>query len=420
VRELYNVLVTDSSSARDVRVACLISLGLVHLQTIEAEATDDEVAIQPWESRQALINALVAYMQDEDNNYLVRAHAPVSLVRQLEGLPAEKHKELKEVVGEALLEMLGKRSKEENDMLRSSALAFGLLGDNDQDKLDRQIRELLIDTPDNHSDVQTEYFSYIALAKATGRMGSGDYKVEEAIAPVRKHLAKGLQGGKVDRRTWIALAIGVLGDELSQSDLLGLLNMSNELRLTLDEAKNPNEVGAMAIASGILGDLESARLLREKLGEIQDDEARGYLCLGLGLLGDSEAVEMIQKVVKDSKYRPELLRQAAIALGLLGDKQLVDELIVMLQDSTSLATQASLSAALGFIGDSRSVDPLVDMLQDDEITERARGFAAAALGIVADREPLPWNTRISVDLNYRAATETLNDNQGGTGIVNIL
>ena len=60
------------------------------------------------------------------------------------------------------------------------------------------------------------------------------------------------------------------------------------------------------------------------------------------------------------------------------------------------------------------------MLEANDKTDLARGFAAAALGIVADKEDLPWNTKISVDLNYRASSSTLNDAGGGTGILNIL
>ena len=74
---------------------------------------------------------------------------------------------------------------------------------------------------------------------------------------------------------------------------------------------------------------------------------------------------------------------------------------------------------MGFIGDKRSIGPLVAMLEDQDKTDRARGFAAVALGIVADKEELPWNSKIAGDLNYRASTATLNDT-GGTGILNIL
>ena len=43
-------------------------------------------------------------------------------------------------------------------------------------------------------------------------------------------------------------------------------------------------------------------------------------------------------------------------------------------------------------------------------------FAAVALGIVADQDELPWNTILSVDLNYTAAPATLYDQAGfGSG-----
>ena len=111
--------------------------------------------------------------------------------------------------------------------------------------------------------------------------------------------------------------------------------------------------------------------------------------------------------------------KAAIALGLLGDKSLVLELTEMLKEASSLATQASLASALGFIGDERSVEPLVQMLADSNLTDTARGFAAVALGIVADKEDLPWNSKMAVDVNYRASTETQNTTDG-KGLLNIL
>ena len=92
----------------------------------------------------------------------------------------------------------------------------------------------------------------------------------------------------------------------------------------------------------------------------------------------------------------------------------------MLSEAKGLATQAAISSALGFIGDQRSIDPLVEMLENKNVTPTARGFAAVALGIVADKEPLPWNSKIALDLNYRASTQTLVDAQAGTGILDIL
>ena len=64
-------------------------------------------------------------------------------------------------------------------------------------------------------------------------------------------------------------------------------------------------------------------------------------------------------------------------------------------------------------------DPLVEMLEDEDLTDSARGFAAVALGIVAERGDLPWNAKFSRDINYRANTTTLTG-QNATGLLDIL
>jgi HEAT repeat protein len=113
------------------------------------------------------------------------------------------------------------------------------------------------------------------------------------------------------------------------------------------------------------------------------------------------------------------LKSAAIALGLLGDKHVVPVLVDMLEKANALSSQAAIASALGFIGDSRSIDPLVEMLQRKDITDSARGFAAVALGIVADKETFPWYSKISTNINYRANTTTLTG-ENATGILDIL
>ena len=88
-------------------------------------------------------------------------------------------------------------------------------------------------------------------------------------------------------------------------------------------------------------------------------------------------------------------------------------------EAKTLSTQAAIASALGFIGDARSIDPLVEMLASTDVTPKARAFAGVALGIVADKETLPWNSKISVDINYRANTTSLTSPEG-TGILDIL
>ena len=59
------------------------------------------------------------------------------------------------------------------------------------------------------------------------------------------------------------------------------------------------------------------------------------------------------------------------------------------------------------------------MLGNADLTDKARAFAGVALGIVADKEDLPWNSKISIDINYRANTTTLTGGDG-TGLLDIL
>ena len=60
----------------------------------------------------------------------------------------------------------------------------------------------------------------------------------------------------------------------------------------------------------------------------------------------------------------------------------------------------------------------LEMLRDQRLTQTARGFAAVALGMVCDKDMLPWSDPLSVGVNYRATTSTLTG--GSTGVLDIL
>jgi HEAT repeat protein len=79
---------------------------------------------------------------------------------------------------------------------------------------------------------------------------------------------------------------------------------------------------------------------------------------------------------------------------------------------------SAISQALAYVGDRSTVTPLRDMLLDERLTPLTRAFAAVALGGIADKEKLPWNSKIGRNMNYRAAVETLI--QSGNGILEIL
>jgi len=422
VQHLAQAISSDQTSSRDLKVACIIAMGLCPIEQMNAPMTEGVDGPQaPDASRAAQLQYLMSFLADDTNNYLVRAHCPTALARLLNGIPAEEHTEYtkwRTIVRDDLLARVAKNSKEQNEVLQSAVLALGLIGTNGKD--DKAIRDAIAAVQKDVSDQQTRNFSLIAMAKAGANPGEdGDKGVEEA----GKFLMDQLQKGKSSIKPWAGLAIGVMCEQAARNNITHptVTAMGGALRSALAEEGNNSNLSAYAIACGIMSDLEASGTLVKLLEKVGDYEARGYIALGLGLMNQRNAIEDIQRIITESKYRPELLKQAAIALGLLGDKELVSTLITMLnKEAKSLATQAAISSALGFIGDQRSIDPLVEMLENKDLTDRARGFAAVALGIVADKEPLPWNSKVAVDLNYRASTSTLVDSTNGTGILDIL
>ncbi len=423
VRILANTLSSDASKQRDVKVACVIALGLA-----PAEATSDSLperdkqeAITPDDagsSRAAQLAFLLEYLDDEANNHLVRAHCPTSLARLVGGMPSTQSEAWREKISKDLVARIGPRSKERNEVVQSAVLALGILGTNGSESA--SARAALAAAPKDLSDVQAKNFSLIAMAQAGGRPG-GD-GAGEGILEASRFLTRQFSSGTSSVKPWAGLGMGLLARELRQTEdgHPAIASFGEILRDALVREKNNERLGALAIACGLSGDLEAESLLLDRLERTREETTRGYVALSLGLMNSRESIPTIQEIIRESKYRPELLRQAAVALGVLGDKRIVDDLVEMMRVAKGLGSQAAIASALGFIGDERSVEPLVDMLEDRDgrYTATARGLAAAALGIVIDADALPWNSVISTDLNYRAATETLVGS--GVGILDLL
>jgi len=412
---LAETLATDDTKTRDLAVACVISMGLVPLKTGSVALRQGETVLPPHANRDSQLRYLLGFLRDDERNPLVRAHCPTSLARLLAG---HDDQDLRDDIVRDLLARIAKSSKERDEIVQSSVLALGLLGDTGP--ASKPIREALASVAKDSSDEQSRNFALIALGKVGGAfVADGD----EGIRETGSFLLGQISDGRRQGRPWAGLSLGVLGEALGRRGLMHPLlpALEEAVRTSLVEEKSPARLGAYAISCGIMHDLEAGPALLEILARQRDDEARGYVALGLGLLGNRSAIEPIQRIVAESRYRPELMRQAAIGLGLLGDKSIVGDLTGMLDRPTSLAAQAAVSSALGIIGDQSSIPTLIALLRGEKgEKERARGFAAVALGIVADKEPLPWNSKIGVDLNYRAATSTLVDSLGGTGILDLL
>ena len=124
-------------------------------------------------------------------------------------------------------------------------------------------------------------------------------------------------------KTGLAVAPGVLSErEIAASNSGAPADPATvaALQAGLDGARNPNTIGAFAIALGLCQHRPASDALRALLREHrQRDDLAGYLCIGLGLMADDLAIGEIRAVMQGSERRPQVLLQRARALGRLRD-----------------------------------------------------------------------------------------------------
>lgn len=403
--ELHN----EEIVSRDIKVALVNAIGILNPNVFDQA-----------ELAQACIQALEDYYVEElgQGEDLIQAHCPPAVAKLLgkQGPKTGWWPETQARWKERLLADLTGSKHRMNQISQSAALALGQLCSpvEDSSSADAPIAEALSQTFRGHRDQQTRYFALMAKGQMGGEVNRTD--LMQVLA----------RGKKALERPWAAMALGVLSfDELARAEATGrtppsLETLGDALFENLRTVKNPASQGAFAVTLGLCRHKEAADTMRQMLCDNpHKEELAGYLCIGLALMGDHHSKDDIRRIVERSIRRPTLLSQAAIALGKLGDKGVADLLRGMLEPGdTNLAKMAAIASALGFIGDRRSIEPLVEMLFDENLTDLSRAFAAVALGGVADKEPLPWNSKIGVDMNYRAAVETLTN--GVSGILDIL
>jgi HEAT repeat protein len=406
-RALTDELARREGCATDTRAACVVALALVPLELERAES-----ASAPWISRQTELRFLLQFASEPETRPLLVAHAATSLAE----LAADSTPEAKQVADDFLIALL-RRESSEAALRESCLMGLGRLADDDQDPEDRRTRAELRRTLVSGSTSERA-FALMSLSEAAARHGLG---VEQgsALGECREVLLEELARGKSRSRSWAALALGVLEFRLQHQGAEPALAVHEALRRALAGAAGPDEAGACAVAIGLAGDAEGALSLGERLAGPGDDVLRGYFALGIGLSGNRTLAQGVRAVSAGARYRPFLLQQCAIALALLGDKNLAPELTSELRTATGQASQSWLAQALGMVGDSRSVPVLVEMVRDRGLTDAARGNLTSALGIVCDKDELPWYHALSSRVNWRAATSTLIAGNG-TGVLEIL
>jgi len=406
-RALTDEIARRDGTVTDTRVACILALGQVPLD-VEAE----ESASAPWISRQTELRFLLQLAGDPETRPLLVAHAATSVAQ----LAADSTPEAKLAVCDFLIAQLH-REATEAAVRESCLMGLGSLADDDQDPEDKRVRGELRRTLVAGSTSERA-FALMSLSEAAARRGHGS-EPGSALPECRDALLEELARGKSRSRSWAALALGVLEFRLRHQGAQPALPVRDALRRAFANAAGPDESGACALALGLAGDAEGSAVLGERIVGPGDDILHGYFALGIGLSGNRTLAESLRTVAGGARYRPFLLQQCAISLALLGDKNLAPDLTNELRTATGQASQSCLAQALGMVGDARTVPVLVGMVRDRGLTDAARGNLTSALGIVCDRDELPWYHALSSRVNWRAVTSTLLAGNG-TGVLEIL
>ncbi len=395
---LIGLIGDEQISGRNVKVAAIVALGLVDVGERDPAAAN------------AFITKAVAVLGDYfgrrngRGEELIQAHCPTAIARLLGRDHPDAESWRQRFVAELAVTDRGRRSA---PITQSCALALGAMcqpieGERDRDAA---VGAALLRVWRDHPDAQTRYFAAMALARIGGQAN------RTALTKMFVH------AGKAIEQPWVALALGVCAFA-GRRDGATDRGIGELLQDALRGAKNPSSIGALAIGLGLCGHAPATEELRTLLRDSRDDVLRGHLAIALALLGNRTVGNDLRDLLQQSLRRPSLLCQTAVALSVLGDRGAVEGLLHMLEGETNLARLGAVATAIGRIGDRRAIERLGELIADAEQTALARAFAAAALGGVADRRELPWNTDLRGNVNYRAVVETLWD--GSAGILDIL
>jgi HEAT repeat protein len=403
---MKELLLNEQIANRNLKVAAINGMAILNIGT----TSEDEKTLLA-----DVVKALETYYLKSlgSGEQLIQSHCPTAIAKLI-GRDHQESERFKELFADDLQDK-GKVKRSSIYIPQSCAQALGLMVKpfEDKDDKDGKYSKLLLEQWGNHRDTQTRNFSLLSLGLIGGKVNR-DVLLKEFD-----------KASKDQEKPWCALALGVMtffkNEENKKTGVTEIDTLlADTLTKSLKDSKNVSLTGALAISLGLVQARDAADEMRRRmLDNIAKEDMAGYLAIGLALMNDTGSIEDINNVVKQSVRRTELLQQAAIALGKLGDKRVAETLqALMTEGEPNLAKLSAIASALGFIGDQRTIAPLKKMLFDDKLQELSRAFAAVALGGIADKEPLPWNSKISQNINYRAAVETLTNKS--TGILDIL
>jgi len=312
--------------------------------------------------------------------------------------------------------MTNRRNKDKN-IQRSCAIGLGQLGRlvTGDDRV--AVAKTLLDNMNKLKDPSTHNFAIISLSDLIIADVQSDKTDVLGNTKVGDYLLKMADDGKYIQRPFGALALGLIGAAITDETTVPMYGEFRSKSLDILRnglvTKKLDKRGRAAFATslGIIKDHSSVKDLVSIVGNSKEDqEFRGYAALALGLIGHgtNDVLIPIREALKERRSE-ELRQQTATALGLLKDKEAVELLLEELRRAKSQNVKGQVVLALAKIGDARAVEPMIALLKDKKEQDLTRALACAGLGVIGDLEWLPSLSRISLDVNYRASTDAVNE-----------
>lgn len=368
-------LATSATASRELVATAIVAMGLQR------------------EAAPAAIVTLSRLLDERGLERSVRAQVPIAMAR----LPMAASRGM---LPKLLSHLADKQTPSE--VARSIALALGQLASLEEDETTR----VLMETARRHSDASTREFALIAL----GRLGERTARAlgdPEQFEPQRQSvhaflLGQLLQPERKTQQPWAALALGLFGRGEAELPAARerVAHSGRKLIETFESVRDPSLQGALALSLGLLRCAEAAGPLQERLVDGRHPELRGQLAVALGMVGARAAAEPLRALLADPALPPLSRIDVARGLALLGDATFERQLIELLAGAPDSHSASAYVRALGLVGGSESAPALRAMVEDRSLPELQRGFAVVAIGLLAEKTPLPWNVPYLVDANF--------------------
>jgi len=265
------------------------------------------------------------------------------------------------------------------------------------------------------------------LVRKLGMIAFGEIGGEAAFQQLRA----ALRGNRRDVQAWAAIGLGVLGHNAPKKPATtqrpnqanGLRAATGKLLLSsLRKNRDKDVQAAIAIGLGMAGYREAAADIRKLLEKYMKlGEFSGHLCVSLALLDDTKSIPLIQQAMATID-QPVLYGHAALALARLDQLDASSTAISALRGG-QLKMLPAAAAAIGHLRNPNDVAALSQMIegvkkkQTTDIANLRVALAAAALGSVADLDPVGFGARVARGMNYTANVQTISN--GSYGILDI-